>query len=244
MVTRRIRISELHAVEQVEHLRPEFQLEPLGYRCLLEQGDVEIVDPGPPEDGIGQAFVAQRVCGWNRETGHVKPAVQTGLGRAAQFRITAWYYVGTQAQVEAGDVGGGSQAQREALLECSPSAHGPAGGELLDRGVPAIEESLAFTEGKIDGVSYGQALAGVESCKRFFGAEIVRVLGSVARQTHAAIQPGGQTSDIGNKLGEGIGRKHGAALGETLFDLHLQRMIGGVAKISAAFRNARVFRER
>ena len=85
---------------------------------------------------------------------------QAGLGGATHYWVTARYHVGTQAQVEASDVGGRSQGQREALLECTPSADGPARGELLHRGTAAVEEPLALAERKIDCVGYSQALAG------------------------------------------------------------------------------------
>jgi len=69
-----IRRSKLGMVKEIEELRPEFDIKPLGDGGLLEHCEVEVDDPLLSQCGIDTRLVAKTISGGVREAICVEPS--------------------------------------------------------------------------------------------------------------------------------------------------------------------------
>ena len=101
VVTAGVRRSELNSIEKIVNLCPEFDIEPFRDWRPLKQRDIVVGDAGPAKHRINAALVTERVRSRNREARGVELGIQSRLGGAALYRITAGTTFGRRPRLEA-----------------------------------------------------------------------------------------------------------------------------------------------
>ncbi len=72
---RSIRRPELRMVEEIEELRPEFNIRALCDASFLEDSEVEVIDTLLPQRGVDARFVTEAPRGGIRKAGRIEPSI-------------------------------------------------------------------------------------------------------------------------------------------------------------------------
>src|SRR5258707_738276 len=152
-----VRGSKLGPVEQVEELDAKLHTgAPLTVQQeILENGDIEIVDPIGAQSRIDPRLIAEGEICWGRETSRIKPAVEASPPAGGRRFVTSWQEIGTGTSPEQSSVVGltVTEYQRKSSLKCCYTIDAPASNNVIQGAVHIGKKLFALTERKVQHVA-------------------------------------------------------------------------------------------